>query len=60
MVGGFRVVCILNTLTIYRVIIIYIFIENPIYLCASQSGDVVNQLERLTVVHEFNIVCDLE
>ena len=59
-VGGFRVVCILNTLAIYRVIIIYIFIENPIYLCASQFGGVVNQLERLTVVDEFSIVCDLE
>ena len=50
----------LNTLAIYRVTVIYIFIEDPIYLCASQSGNVLNQLERFTVVDEFSIVCDLE
>ena len=32
MVGGFRVVCNLNTLVIDMVILGYIFIENPIYL----------------------------
>ena len=32
MVGGFRVVCNLNTLVIDRLILGYIFIENPNYL----------------------------
>ena len=51
MVGGFRVVCNLNTLVMDRVILGYIyFYRIPFIYCASQSGDVVNQLERLLVV----------
>ena len=39
MVGGFRVVCNLNTLVIDRVILGYIyFYRIPFIYCASQSG----------------------
>ena len=49
MVGGFRVVCNLNTLVIDRATFwIYIFIENPIYLlhfsvwyCCKPTGDII-------------------
>ena len=51
MVGGFRVVCNLNTLVIDRVILRHIyFYRIPFIYCASQSGNVVNQLEILLIV----------
>ena len=44
----------------FQVLVYTLVTGNPIYLVASQSGSVVNQLERLFVVGGFRVVCIFE